>query len=1166
MIADDLRPVHRRLRRMLVVRGVGLVLIALLGGGLFLGGIDAMIRWREALARYLQSAVWLSLLGGTLWYSLWRPWQRPLSDLDLARRIHRRWPLLTPDLISGVEFAGQSLPPEAGSPTLQSVVVSYARAQLATVPTQRLLDRGRVLRPILGLLTCLLFLGGFGLWQPDRLAIGACRLTQPWAAWDWPRRTTLVYLDADLRPLSTHQLRTPQGENLTIYVENRLGGLPDHVQFQRITASGAASDEGTLPQATLRDRQGHPHTVAVATWSMVEACEFRATGGDDDRTPWLKVSVVQPPKIESFTITVTPPAYTGLPAEVTESAVGHLQGLVGSQVDIVAHTNSPLQTAHLHRGQSAPVALPVDDSPRAISMEWTLQTEERDTYWLTLMDREGIASVRPQRYEIRGVRDEIPVVSLLEPNEDRRVTPRAIIDVRGSARDDLGLQRVELLIDPPASGEIEPAARPPLVISLGPTSPGNHNHNVQYAWDLTGLQLQPGMTVRFWLQAADAYNLKDSTGQIGLSAARVLSIVSPDDKRQELSERQIRLANRLDALRQKQGHLEQTAREVRDQWTTVGSLRPEDRRDLERVETGQRELEQQLVDTQRGLIPELASIRHELETNRLETGEQAQQLVRWEGILQPLAQEVLPLIPQKLESVRQATATDRLQASAREPITESLNQSLAAQQRTLQDLTQLSDELALWQREVNLTQRVAELTTRQAELRDQTTTLGQSTADQNYDQLTTQQLADLARSADRQSNLAQEADQLARQLLMTPEHAGLGQKLEQQSIATRMREIADQLRKNHVQSAISAQGELLESLQALQNELALTRPRQSAIDELRKTLTQTNEIRQRQAELHKRTAALQTPSADSQRATELDELQRLQRETREQTTALVQRLRRQDPQAAAAVQRAEERMQAASEQLENDQIEPATNEQQGALDNLEQAADSLDKELEHAQQKAEEQALTVMSQLITALLERQRGARDETIRLQEIRTTEGKWSRGQLKSLQQLAETQSELADHCEPLFTESTSLRVVQHCLQAIMTAQRSAARRLSERDTGDATQTDQRTAETLMEQFLASAQPPSDEALSPMPPGENPPAESAPSDTESASAMAIEVRLLLSMQEEIQRRTRELVDQHTKGQPLTVAQRQELEQLRLRQKELAASARDFLHEASQE
>ena len=59
-----------------------------------------------------------------------------------------------------------------------------------------------------------------------------------------------------------------------------------------------------------------------------ESFAFRAEGGDDHTMRWLDVEVVEPPQLESLSITVHPPAYTGLPPAPAER---HLEVLAGTR-------------------------------------------------------------------------------------------------------------------------------------------------------------------------------------------------------------------------------------------------------------------------------------------------------------------------------------------------------------------------------------------------------------------------------------------------------------------------------------------------------------------------------------------------------------------------------------------------------------------------------------------------------------------------------------------------------------------------------------------------------------------------------------------------------------------------------------------------------------------
>lgn len=1190
-IRQDLEMLRRTTLRWMAVRGLGAGLAALLLVAITLGLIDWFIRWQSPAARWGQTLIWLAATGYAAWRYLLRPLRSPPNETDLAKAIHRRWTLETPDLISAAEFEAAGVTDVVGAPLLQQVTISRAQLQLATVPWRQVINK----QPVgiaCGIAVASLALFGLLSWtKPELTAIGAMRLLSPASDLDWPRRTTLVYLNADLERIDTARdptLRAGQGDPLTVYVENLEGSLPTRVIYERLSPSGAP-ERGELRQTTLRDKQGQSHTVAVATLPTAGSFEFRAQGGDDDRAPWISVDVVPPPKVESFQITITPPSYSGRPVETLTTGVGHLQGLVGSRVQLRCRSAGPLKSVQVNRGNEARQSITLDSTQREFEWTWEIASAERTTYWLDLVDPYDLRAANPPRYEIRGVADLEPVVTLAVPATDLRVTAEAEIEISGEARDDLGLVRVELAYEipnvaDPAAGTITKT------IPLGPPPVGANqtavtNHAVKTTWNLADLKLNPGAQVRFWLQASDQYNLNGAQGQTGRSATRILSILSEPDKRQELAARQTQLADQIAQLRDKQESLTETTRELTKQWNAVGELRPSEQVDLDRVQTDQRDLAQNLAATPRGVLTELQALQKELVQNRITAPEIADSLARWEAGLTPLTEQTLPQVDQKLEAARQAaTPKPGAKTPSKEQTAANLEQALAGQQQTLDELGQLSNELAQWQRDKDLESKFAELAGKQASLREQSLNVGKQTSGKPVPDLSSQEQADLARAADRQANLARDVEQLATQLAAAAEKTENGpqqneafgemaKRLAEQSIAAAMRGVADELRQNHIQSATDAQQKLLDSLDEMRKEMDRSKSlaAQSQVEELRKQIDDIEYLENRQEEMIKRTEALASPTADTNRQTELEELQKLEKEIAQQTSQLAQKLRKEQRRnASQAAQRANQQMNEAAETLENEQIAESLERQREALDELEQAQESVQQELANAERQAEQQALMAAGLLVASLLERAKSTRDETIRLEELRISSGKWSRGQLKSVQQAADAQREIADSVREAGKDLGSKSVLNLCLELANEHFGAAATRLAERDAGPGTQSQQLSGESLLQQFLSSLETPDPTSQPPSQAGENAEGEQQGGEQEgqqSASPLlAVEVRLLLGMQQGLLTRTQALNTLKSQGHELTADQVTEVKQLRDRQKRLVETARQMVREEALE
>ena len=1180
-LAHDLETLRRRAHRLILVRGVAAVVATIVGMGVLLGAFDFLIRWPDPSGRWAQFAIWLASIFVVSWLTLIRPLRTDLTDRDLAQLIHRRWPAQTPDLTSAVEFESAHFKSDTGAPLLQQVTASRAQLQLATVPWQTVVAPQRTYGALVVAALSLVVLGLVVMSFQESAGVGVLRLTSPWMALDWPRRVTLVYLDREFVPIDTSRtpaVRTGQGEPLTIYIENRTGHLPTNVMFERQTLNGDR-EQGELRQTTLNDSQGRPHQVAIASPPSLSSFEFRALGGDDNRAPWMTVHVVPPPRVQSFEITLTPPQYTGRPTETITSGVGHLQGLVGSRVHIRCRATTPLQSAILNQDDVPRQTITIGPDPQEFTLDWTISAAERSTYWLDLTDSLGLRTSQPHRYEIRGVADLEPVVTLLTPSSDLRVTPVAEISIEGEARDDLGLSLTELVYEIPSSASPSGTASPSASleqrsIPLGPTQPDQLEQTIRTTWKLSELGLAAGTQVRFWLQARDACDLHGMNGQVGRSAVRVISILAPEEKQQEFSNQQLQIAERLHQLREKQTTLEQSTREIVEQWKSIGTLRPAEIQELENLQIRQNELFRELGPDSRSVLGELKALQQARASNQLNDPQSGESLARWEATLAPLAEEVLPAVMAKLQASRQGiTPNAASQSRANELAAEALVQAHSGQQRTLDDLTRLSSELTQWRRNEDIDKRLDDIARHQTELLEQSIALGQQTSTRSLTDLSSQEQADLARTADRQISLARDVEHLSSQLenespqtAPSPNDAAvsdMAKQLADHSVAATMRDASEALRQNHIQSATDTQQRLIDTLNKLKVglEQQRTHSARSELETLRKSIQEAQELAQRQTELRRRTEALTTPSADTQRATNAVEAQRLQKELADQTMELARRLRlEQASDSSQAARRAGERMQDALSSLEQDQIPQTLNRQSESLDELKQVQESLDNAIQQASLQAEQERISSTGQLVIALRERAQATIEETARLEQVRTSQGKWTRSQLKSIQQAAESQRDIARSCEQTKEQLGSSGVLGLCVTMASEHFQTAAAQLGERNTGSSTQSEQQAGVELLDQLIASLSPPTQPHAQEQ---QNTP-QTPPDNTNQAAGaspvMAAEVRLLLKMQEEILAQTRQLAGSRSQASPLTDEQMTALNQLRDRQKRLAQTARSII------
>ena len=304
--------------------------------------------------------------------------------------------------------------------------------------------------------------------------------------------------------------------------------------------------------------------------NVLRPFSYRVEGGDDQSMPWLDVQVVEPPAVESLSVRLIPPAYTGWSPTPAER---HIRALAGTRVQIAGKTAQPLRSAVLCLEEETKVPARLGDDGCTFTVDFTV--EKSGSYWFELTDREGLRGGDNDRWEIRAVPDSPPTVSIEQPTANLFVTPQAVVSIRVAAVDDLAVRDVALLFRRPdseqeklpspgtdrrlvgrgAGGEGSSEEQLPLwasaVVSrhnLLPEGAEGDRRVVDYRWDLGPLELKPGTQVTFHATAADYLP------QTGKSDPRSFSVITAEELQNRIAGREkIILAELERALRIERG-------------------------------------------------------------------------------------------------------------------------------------------------------------------------------------------------------------------------------------------------------------------------------------------------------------------------------------------------------------------------------------------------------------------------------------------------------------------------------------------------------------------------------------------------------------------------------------------------------------------------------------
>lgn len=509
----SVRRVGRQAHRLLLCYAVSCSLAVLLVAVFLLGSADYLFRFRDFGVRLICTAMFAVVSLVVYWRFLRPALRLRYTPLQVARRIEARFPELRDGLSSSLAFLRD--PHRLGSEDLtQSVIRNVtsrvSKLELADCLDARLPRRTAVLTLfVLGIVLSACYA------DLDSALLAGRRLVMPWRQDEWPRWNELSF--------SAPPQRLAVGDDFEVELLDLRGHLPEQVTIQYQFA-GEAERIDSRPMTRLGDRMVDQY------FNVTRSFKYRAVGGDDDTMPWHAVEVVEAPELVELNVSLTPPAYTGLP----ERRAGRpVRAIAGSLVEITGTANKPLDllTCTLSINGTPVEASPMlaDDGQEFSLPSWVAQ--EPASIEFSWVDRDGIQREKALRCEIEVLPDQPPVIAIASPLPGSLATANATIPLQVQVTDDFGVDTVQLrhraatLVLEPDAGVESRSTKPTYTIE----------------WPLGPLGLSPGDVFEYQIVASDFKPQTTSSGTRRLmieSAEEVLRRLTDQTTqvRRELSE------------------------------------------------------------------------------------------------------------------------------------------------------------------------------------------------------------------------------------------------------------------------------------------------------------------------------------------------------------------------------------------------------------------------------------------------------------------------------------------------------------------------------------------------------------------------------------------------------------------------------------------------------
>ncbi len=153
----------------------------------------------------------------------------------------------------------------------------------------------------------------------------------------------------------------------------------------------------------------------------------------------FKLHAIDLPAVKNISVTFRYPAWTGM-APVTEDPGGDLRAAEGTVAKLVITTDKPLHDAQIVFEQGKPIDLVADGENRLTA---SVPIEKDGTYHIAVMDH-GESVRLTDDYFIEARRPGDPKISITRPGKDARVSPIEEVPVAVTAESEYPLQELDL--------------------------------------------------------------------------------------------------------------------------------------------------------------------------------------------------------------------------------------------------------------------------------------------------------------------------------------------------------------------------------------------------------------------------------------------------------------------------------------------------------------------------------------------------------------------------------------------------------------------------------------------------------------------------------------------------------------------------------------------------
>ncbi|MDF1745968.1 MAG: hypothetical protein P1V19_19875 [Gimesia sp.] len=206
----------------------------------------------------------------------------------------------------------------------------------------------------------------------------------------------------------------------------------------------------------------------------------------------FQVKVFELPELIQLDTRISPPGYTGQPAQIIEDSL-LISAITGSTIEFKTQFNKPVKSAELESAEQH--SLPLIISEDGMSGHLTLKADTNRSWNLRLIDGDSRENRTHPIIDLSVIPNLPPEIKITFPSRDTRVSPLEEALVQGTVADDFGIQQVGLVYSIPG-GKTQ-------TLNLRDTTQPALEFAAEHLLSLERLHVQPDTLISYYLFAED---------------------------------------------------------------------------------------------------------------------------------------------------------------------------------------------------------------------------------------------------------------------------------------------------------------------------------------------------------------------------------------------------------------------------------------------------------------------------------------------------------------------------------------------------------------------------------------------------------------------------------------------------------------------------------------